>query len=105
MYIYIYIYICVCVWVCVLSESHVPHGCWLCLGWESLMVIAQECCELYWTSPGGSIQQSSSSTDTYHPSQKPSKLDEQDMWNTAGEVRADSKAIYSYGHPNTEKQG
>ena len=31
---------------------------------------SQECCEQYWTSPGGNTPQSSSCTDTYHPSQK-----------------------------------
>ena len=37
---------------------------------KSLMVITQECCKQYWTIPGGSTQQSSSCTTTYHPSQK-----------------------------------
>ena len=36
---------------------------------------------------GGSTQQSSISTATYHLSRKLSKLDEPDMWDTAGEVR------------------
>ena len=67
-----------------------PHGRWLSVWRENLTAIAQECCELYWTGPGGSIPQSSSCTDVYHPSRKPSKLDEQDMWGTAGEVNASS---------------
>ena len=32
---------------------------------------------------------------TYHPSQKLSKLDKPDMTDTAGEVRKNSKVIYS----------
>ena len=40
--------------------------------------------------PGGSTPQSSSCTATYHPSRKLSKLDEPDMRDTAGEVRANS---------------
>ena len=43
--------------------------------------------EQYWTRPGGNIPQNSICTATYQPSQKPSKLDEPDMLNTAGEVR------------------
>ena len=70
-----------------------PHGHWLSVWKESLTAIAQECCELYWTSPGGSILQRSSCTDTYQPSQKPSKLDEQDMqghcWRNKGELISD----------------
>ena len=34
---------------------------------------------------------------TYHPSQKPSKLDKQDMWDTAGRVRMNLKVTFSYG--------
>ena len=55
-----------------------------------LTAITQECCEQYWTSSGGSTQQSSSRTETYHPSRKLSKLDEPDMRDTAGEVRTNS---------------
>ena len=50
------------------------------------MVTIQECCEQYWTSPGGSTPQSSNCTATYSPSRKLSKFDELDMQNTAGEV-------------------
>ena len=52
-----------------------------------LTAIAQECYDLYWTNPEGNTPQNSSCTATYHPSQKPSKLDGQDMQDTAGEVR------------------
>ena len=45
-----------------------------------------ECCEQYWTSPGGDTPQSSSYTATYHPSRKLSKLDEPDMQDTDGKV-------------------
>ena len=41
-------------------------------------------------SHGGSTQQSSSCTATYYPSRKLSKLDKPDMWDTAGEVEANS---------------
>ena len=51
-------------------------------------------CELYWISPRSNTLQSSSSTTTYLPSQKLSKLDELDMRDTAGEVRANSQATY-----------
>ena len=67
-----------------------PHGCWLSVWRESLTEIAQECCELYWTSPESSIPQNRSCMDTYHPFWKPCKLDKQDKRNTAGEVRASS---------------
>ena len=46
----------------------------------------RQCCEQYWTGPGGNTPQSSSYTATYHPSRKLSKLDEPDMQDTAGEV-------------------
>ena len=46
----------------------------------------EECCEQYWTIPGGSTPQSSSCTVTYHLSRKLSKLNEPDMRDTAGEV-------------------
>ena len=66
------------------------HGC-LLDGWRKcLKAITQECCEQYWTSPGDSTQQSSSCTATYHPSQKLSKLDEPDMWDSIGELRTSS---------------
>ena len=55
-------------------------------GEKSLIAIIQECCEQYWTSPGGYTPQSCSCTATYHPSWNLSKLDEPDMWDTAGEV-------------------
>ena len=57
---------------------------------KSLMAITQECCKLYWTSPGGNIPQNNSYMATYHPSRKPSKLNEPDMWDTAREVRMNS---------------
>ena len=47
----------------------------------------QECCELYWTSPGGNTPQN---MDTYHSSWKLSKLDEPHIQDTAGEVRMNS---------------
>ena len=53
-----------------------PHGRWLSVWRESFTEIAQECYELYWTSPRGNITQSSCCMATYHPSRKPSKLDQ-----------------------------
>ena len=57
---------------------------------EKNFTTTQECCEQYWTSPGGNTQQSSSYTVTYHPSRKLSKLDEPDMQDTAVEVGTSS---------------
>ena len=104
-YIYIYIYIYI-IWEHFLDNflkkvgwvlfSHTRqycyidalHGRWLSVWRLSWTTIAKECCELYWTSPGGNIPQSSSWTDTYHPSRKSS---EQGMWDNAGEVRTNHK--------------
>ena len=47
----------------------------------------QECFELYWISHGGNTPENSRCTATYHPSRKPSELDDLDMRDTAGEVR------------------
>ena len=58
---------------------------------KNLMVITQECCKLYRTTPGGNTQQNSSCMATYHPSGKPSKLDEQDMQDTAGKYERTHK--------------
>ena len=74
-----------------------PHGCWLSVCRESLTAIAQECCKHNWICPGGSISQSSCCMDTYHPSWKPSKLDEQDMRDIAGDVRDVLLWIPSHG--------
>ena len=73
---------------------------------KSLTAITQECCEQYWTSPGGSTPQSSSCTATNYPSRKLSKLDEPDMRDTVEEVRMDTWAIYSRGplHMDEQKQ-
>ena len=54
------------------------------------MEIAQERYEIYGKNPGSNILQNSSCTATDLPSQKPSKLDEQDIRDTAGEVRTNS---------------
>ena len=73
------------------------HGRYL-KGWrKGLTATTQECCEQYWTGPGGSTPQSSSCTAAYHPSRKLSKLDEPDMLDTAGEVETSSLGVYSYG--------
>ena len=46
----------------------------------------EECCEQYWTSPGGNIPQGTNYTVTYLLSRKLSKLDEPEMQDTAGEA-------------------
>ena len=57
---------------------------------KSLTATTQECCEQFWTNPGGNTPQSSSCTATYLPSWKLSKLDEPDMQDTAGEAGTSS---------------
>ena len=68
------------------------------------MATTQECCEQYSTNPGGSTQQSSSCTATYHPSWKVTKLEKLDMRDTAGEVRTNSWVMYSCGPLNMDEQ-
>ena len=61
------------------------YGCTTCTlsVWrKSFTAIIQECCEPYWTSPGGNTLQNSSCTATYQPSKN-----YPDMQDTAGEVR------------------
>ena len=64
----------------------------------------QECCEQYWTIPGGNIPQSNSYTATYHQSRKHSKLDEPDMQDTAGEAGTSSYEMFSNGPPYMAEQ-
>ena len=64
---------------------------------KRLTAITQECCEPYWTSPGGNTLQNSSCTATYHLSRKLSKLDEPDLRDTARESR-----IYFSGSPHMD---
>ena len=61
------------------------------------MATIQECCQQYWTIPGGNTPQSSSCTATYLPSRKLSKLDEPDKHDTAREVGKSSQVMFSYG--------
>ena len=68
------------------------------------MAITQECCEQYWTSPGGNTPQGTNYTATCLPSRKLYKLDEPDTQDTAGEARTNSSVIYSYGPPHMAKQ-
>ena len=64
---------------------------WMLSVWrKSLTAITQECCEQYWTSPGGNMPQNSSYKATCHPLRKLSKLDQPDMRETAGEVRTNA---------------
>ena len=68
------------------------------------MAIAQGCYKLYQTNTESNIPQSSSYMATYHPSQKPSKLEEQDMQDTPREVRMNSLATFSHGPLHTDVQ-
>ena len=56
------------------------------------MAITQECCEQYWTGPGGNTSQGTNYTATCHEnlSRKLSKLDEPDMQDIAGEAGTSS---------------
>ena len=71
---------------------------------KNLTAITQECCQQYWTSPGDNIPQNSRCTATYHPSRKLSKLDEPEMWDTAGEEGTSSKVMYSCGPLHMDEQ-
>ena len=84
-------------WSAVSSKQRLYWYCYGCTTkWieKILTAITQECCEQYWTSPGDSTPQSSSYTATYHSSRKLSKLDEHDMWDTAGEVGTSSLVMF-----------
>ena len=67
-------------------------------------MITQECCEQYWTSPGGTTPQGTNYTATSLPSRKLSKLDEPDTQDIAGEARTNSSVMYSYGPLHMAKQ-
>ena len=56
---------------------------------KPLKAIAQECYELYYTSPWSNIPQNSRCTATSNPSLKPFESDEQDMRYTAYEFISD----------------
>ena len=51
------------------------------------MGTTQECYMLFWTNPGSTTFQNSCCTATQLPSNKPSKQEEQDMLDTAGEEK------------------
>ena len=63
-----------------------------------------ECCEEYWTSPGGNTPEGTIYTANCLPSRKLSKLDELDTQDTAGEARTNSSVMYSNGLPHMAKQ-
>ena len=91
-------------WKSVLSNvinvvSILLFGCttWTLTYRKSLTAIAQECYELCWKNPRNNIPQNSNCAATYRPSKKPSKLNEQDMRDTAGEVKTNSLAMSSSG--------
>ena len=87
------------------AVSILLYGCttWT-LTRRSLMVITQECCEQYWTRPGGNTPQGTNYTATCLPSRKLSKLDEPDTQDTAGEAGMSSSVMYSYGPPHMAEQ-
>ena len=60
---------------------------------QSLRTITQDCCELYWTSPGGNTPQNSSCRAIYHPSREVSKLDKPGMQDTG---RSKDELISNY---------
>ena len=70
-----------------------PHGRWLSIWRKRLTASVQEHYELYWTNPGGNIQQNYNCTSTYNPSRKPSKLDEADMQNSDGPLQMDEQGL------------
>ena len=57
---------------------------------EEATTITQECCEQSWTGPGDSTPQDANCTATCPLSRKLFKLDEPDMWDTAGEAGTNS---------------
>ena len=57
---------------------------------DKMTATTQECCEQFWTSPGGNTPQSPNWTATYLPLRKLSKLDEPHMQNIAGAARTSS---------------
>ena len=67
-------------------------ACIFCLIWISWEMGGNytECCEQYWTSPGGNTPQGTNATATFLPSRKLPKLDEPDMQDTAGEAGTSS---------------
>ena len=69
-----------------------------------LLIYTQECCEQYWTSPGGNTPQGTNYTATCLPSRKISKLLEPDMQDTAGEAGTSSWMMYSYRPPHMAGQ-
>ena len=71
------------------------YGCWLSVWIKNLTGTAQECYELYRKNARGTVLQNSNYTVTYLPSLKPSKKDEQDMQDSAGEIRKKPFGIYS----------
>ena len=59
--------------------------------WRKILTATtQDCCEQYWTSPGGITPQSCSRTATYHTSRKLSKLEQPSTRDTAREVGTNS---------------
>ena len=95
-YIYVYVcaymYVCVCVCVCtyILLQWSLPKN--------------TKSYGLYRTNPGNHIPQNSSCTVTYLPSLKLFQLDEQDMQDTAGEVRTNSSVTFFCGPLLTDEQ-
>ena len=83
----------------VVSQTSVKNH-QLTLMWKT----TQECCEQYWTSPGGNTPQGTNYTANCLPSRKLYKLDEPDTQDIAGEARTNSSVMYSYGPPHMAKQ-
>ena len=60
---------------------------------------------MFWINPGSRSLQNNCCIATYFPSHKSFKLDKQDMLNTSGEVKKNSKAMFSYGVLDTDAPG
>ena len=61
------------------------------------MGTTQGCCMLFWTNPGSNNLQNSNCLASYLPSYESSKKDNQDVVDTAGEVRKNSLATFFCG--------
>ena len=56
-----------------------------------------ECCKRYFKNPKSNVPWNNSRTATDHPFLKPSTWNEQDMPDSAGEVRTNSEVTFSSG--------
>ena len=76
----------------------------LTYGEKSLTVITQECCEQYWTSPGTVPVQHSTKKQVYSHLPPITKTVQVRRIRYAGQVRTNSKTIYSSGTDHMDEQ-